>query len=420
MKNLSSVILACVAMPAFAGGPPKVSMREAMKYENQMVAAAAPQPVAPQAEKPYTQPVNKTEPCKLPTALNQIGRKNLRVYWDGDCKDGFAFGLGRDIFISDTSHIEQITVLNDSSPESERPFAFYDFVNPFSAYGSSNEARRTTYASTQQIVRNPDDSVSVTVATGEIGEAGRLSMRSSLFEPQKGTSNARKGEPEYFFWDYSAAPGASDQAVSILGIIDPKTNQPGGYRIVGYRNGLVQHQGPNGLVRLPQEYVDDLLGKIVEANTAISKASAATAQAQQLEREYFFAACKSDYSIQGVPAKDLPATREICTWREQWKEPYAKAQADYEQKLATAREQASVREQQLADQRDQQQLAMQQRAAANYAAWAAMTQSLQQTGNNVQQQNQQWLNYRGPQVQPIGQPSNQVVCTTFGRIVKCN
>jgi hypothetical protein len=94
-------------------------------------------------------------------------------------------------------------------------------------------------------------------------------------------------------------------------------------------------------------------------------------------------------------------------------------QANYEQKLAAAREQASVREQQLAGQRDQQQLAMQQQAAANYAAWASMSQSSQQTGNNVQQQTQQWLNYRAPQVQPIGQPSNQVVCTTFGRITKC-
>jgi hypothetical protein len=419
MKNLSLVILASMAMPAFASGPPKVSMREAMKYEIQIIAAAASQPVAPEAEMLYTQPANKTEPCKLPTTQNQLDRKNFRAYWDGDCKDGFAFGLGRDIAISETHRVDEITVHNHSSPEIERPAVIYDFVNNRSAYFGFVDATKTSHGSFQQIVRNPDGSINVTTNTGEASQAGQLVMRSSPFEPQKITLNARNGQPAYVFSDYSAVPTSSDQAVTAVSLGDPKSNQAVGYRIVGYRNGIVQHQGPAGLVRLPQEYVDHLAGKIAEANTAISKASAASARAQQVEREYLFAACKSEYSIQGVPLKDVPATREICTWREQWKEPYAKAQASYEQKMADARQQVSAREQQLALQRTQQQLAMQQQQAANAAAWAAMSQSWQHTNNSIQQQTQQLMNFQAPQVQPIGQPSNQIVCKTFGTITKC-
>jgi hypothetical protein len=419
MKSLSLVILASMAMPAFASGPPKVSMREAMEYENQIVAAAASQPVVLQAEMLYTQPVNQTEPCKLPTSQDQLHRKNFRAYWDGVCKDGFAFGLGRDIAISDTHHLEEITVHNHSSPEIERPSVSYDFVNNRSAYSGVVDATKTSHGSWQQIVRNPDDSISVTTNTGEASQAGQLAMSSSPFEPQKITSNARNGQPVYVFSDYSAAPTSSDQPASALAVFDPKSKQPVGYRIVGYRNGVVQHQGPAGLVRLPQEYVDHLVEKIVEVNTAVSKASAASARAQQMEREYLFAACKSDYSIEGVPPKDIPSTREICTWREQWKEPYAKAQASYEQKMADARQQVSAREQQLDLQRTQQQLAMQQQQAANAAAWAAMSQSWQHTNNSIQQQTQQLMNFQAPQVQPIGQPSNQIVCKTFGRITKC-
>jgi hypothetical protein len=419
MKSLSLVILASMAMPAFASGPPKVSMREAMKYENQIVAAVASQPAVLQAERLYTQPVNQTEPCKLPTSQDQLDRKNFRAYWDGVCKDGFAFGLGRDIAISDTHHQEEITVYNHSLPEIERPSVGYDFVNNTSAYSGVVDATRTSHGSWQTIVRNPDGSISVRTSTGEASQAGNLAMISSPLEPQKITLNARNGQPVYVFSDYSAAPTSSDQPVSVVSLGDPTSNQSVGYRIVGYRNGIVQHQGPAGLVRLPQEYVDHLVGKFAEANTAISKASAASARAQQLEREYLFAACKSEYSIQDVPIKDVPATREICTWREQWKEPYAKAQASYEQKMAAARQQAFTRDQQLAAQRTQQQLAMQQQQAANAAAWAAMSQSWQHTNNSIQQQTQQLMNFQAPQVQPIGQQSNQIVCTNFGRITKC-
>ena len=419
MKSLSLVILASMAMPAFAGGPPKVSMREAMKYENQIIAAAASQPVVPQAERLYTQPVNKTESCKLPTTQNQLDRKNFRAYWDGDCKDGFAFGLGRDIAISDTHHLEEITIHNHSSPEIERPVAHYDFINNTSAYSGVVDATETIHGYWQQIVRNPDDSIGVTTNSGEVSAAGQLAMLSSPFDPRKMTVNARKGEPVYVFEDHSAAPATSDQPAVMMGVRDPNSRQAVGYRIVGFRNGMVQHQGPAGLVRLPQEYVDHLLGKIVEASTAINKASAASARAQQVEREYLFAACKSGYIIRGLLMQDIPLTREICTWREKWKEPYAKAQASYEQKLADAREHVSVREQQLAVQRTQQQLAMEQQLAASAAAWASLSQSLQQTTNSIQQQTQQFMNYQAPQVQPIGQPGNQIVCTTFGRITKC-
>jgi hypothetical protein len=418
MKNLSLVILASMAMPAFAGGPAKVSMREAMKYENQITAAAASQPVAPQAETLYTQPVNKTEPCKLPTSQDQLERKSFRAYWDGDCKDGFAFGLGRDIAVSDTHHVEEITIHNHFSPEMERPAVGYDFVNNTS-YSGSVDATKAGYGHWQLFVRNPDDSIAVRTTTGEVSKAGQLIIVGSPFESTKGIVNARNGQPHYFLADFSAGPATSDQPAFTVGVLDPANGQPVGYRIVRYRNGIVQHQGSAGLVRLSQEYVDHLLGKIAEANAAIGKASAASMRAQQMEREYLFAACKSEYSIKGIPAVDLPITREICTWREQWKEPYAKAQASYEQKLADARQQVSAREQQLALERTQQQLAMQQQFAANAAAWQALSQSMQQTTNSIQQQTQQFMNYQAPQVQPIGQPRNPIVCKTFGNITKC-
>src|SRR5690606_40909204 len=82
MKNLALVILASMALPAFAGGLPKVSMKEAMKVENAIIAAAPKTAVAPVPAMLYTQPANHTEPCKLPTNQSQLDRRNFRAYWD--------------------------------------------------------------------------------------------------------------------------------------------------------------------------------------------------------------------------------------------------------------------------------------------------------------------------------------------------
>jgi hypothetical protein len=83
----------------------------------------------------YIQPLNKMKPCKLQASNEQIVRSNFKVYWAGDCKNGFALGLGRGIAISDTHHDEEITYhhgtgqyqLGDSS-------AFYNFAAKVAVY----------------------------------------------------------------------------------------------------------------------------------------------------------------------------------------------------------------------------------------------------------------------------------------------
>ncbi|MEJ2621070.1 MAG: hypothetical protein P8163_12615 [Candidatus Thiodiazotropha sp.] len=58
------------------------------------------------------QPKNKEEPCKLNVYYYPEDNKTLHsefdLSWDGECKDGLAHGLGREVEISKGSHIEQI------------------------------------------------------------------------------------------------------------------------------------------------------------------------------------------------------------------------------------------------------------------------------------------------------------------------
>jgi hypothetical protein len=424
-KRLALALLATtLALPAAAGGLPKVSMKEAMKVENAIIAAAPKPAVAPVPAMLYTQPANHTEPCKLPTNQSQLDRRNFRAYWDGQCKDGYAFGLGRDIAISDTHHVEEITVYNLSVPQDfPRTNVIVDFVNHTVGYGTSNQATRSGVGQWQMFVLNADGTLSLTINTGVARNGGGTAgMSTSPFDPTVTLKSSHAGQPTYYYADYTAVPGASDLPASYLAVVDPATNATVGYGVVRYRNGAVQYRGPNGPVRLAQEYQDHLLAKITEANAAIVDANAAVTKAQQLEREYLYAACKSDYVIAGVPAKDIPLTREICTWRDQFKDAYAKSDARWEQKKGELQFAANDRERQLAVQRAQQQQAMQQQAAANAAAWAALNQSTQQTTSLIQQQNQQLMNFTRSLTLPapaIVQPNTPVVCTQFGRIVKC-
>ena len=126
LVSIASVV-AC-ATSAYAGSKPKaINYQEASEFERSLLARPAAAPPPP--EKLYVQPANKTEPCKLPTTRDQLERPNFRAYWDGECRNGFAFGLGRDIAMSDTHHVEEITIHDGTGGDWSAPRVDYDFVN---------------------------------------------------------------------------------------------------------------------------------------------------------------------------------------------------------------------------------------------------------------------------------------------------
>lgn len=102
---------ACVSQPNIA----KVNELESFKYENAFQEEYKTNVVsdftnfnANQAEK-WLQPLNKKEKCKI---LFYYDKRNdwttsIKPYWDGDCKDGYAFGLGREFAKYDNGVVRQ-------------------------------------------------------------------------------------------------------------------------------------------------------------------------------------------------------------------------------------------------------------------------------------------------------------------------
>ena len=212
-------------------------------------------------------------------------------------------------------------------------------------------------------------------------------------------------------------PAASNQASKAIEILDGKTGTAGGVRIVQFRSGTVEHQkiGPGGQIveraAIPQEYVNHLLSKVAETQESIGIANASVQKAQQMEREYLYMACNGRHTIKGL---DNATATKICTWRNQFKEPYEKALAHYQQQMEQQRQQAALQEQQLAQQRMYQAQLAQQQAIANQQAWQSINNTLQNTANQINQQTQSLMNFQVPQVQPISPPGrNRVICSTL-------
>ncbi|MFT3761280.1 MAG: hypothetical protein QM761_01445 [Pseudoxanthomonas sp.] len=416
------IVLSGFAATAQCGSKPKsISYKEAAAFEQSLLARGSvplelPEPL-------YVQPINKREACKLPTSRDQLDRPNFRAYWDGECKNGFAFGLGRDIAISDTHHFEEITIHNGAEDYWPQISVDYNYVENAVSYA----VRGSKYPAQTSLMEKMDNSVAGfnTYQTLTIvDESGKeLILMTSPFSPKRIYINGSH-QVGYRFTDYSAVPvtsqGAAQFTVEILE--RGKGGVPGGVAIARYVNGVEQHfRVVNGVpaepVRLPADYVNHLLVKYQEVYSATSQAYTGLQRAQQIEREYLFKACNGKSGIEGL---DNATYTKICTWRDQFKEPYAAASANYQQKLESMRQQAATAEQQ---RQIQQQIAMQQQMLQqqqNQQRWNELNQSSQQLQQRTQQTLQGVMNMQVPQVQPVAPTGgSQIICHTIGSITTC-
>ncbi len=243
---LVAITAACANTAQYGAKTRAIDFAEASAFERTLTATAVP---APQQSIPelFTQPLNKKESCKLPTTQNQLERRNFRAYWDGQCKNGYAFGLGRDIAISDTHHLEEITVHDGTGSNLKSPTVSYDFVNNKVNYIVPGEKYPASSWYSEDIRAN-ENNFFISYSIGTTDESNnRAGMSYSPFMATRFFINER-GNISYKFTDNSALPVVDPSSVSFLmEILDPKTNMAGGVAIVRYGNGQVRHVKLKGI-----------------------------------------------------------------------------------------------------------------------------------------------------------------------------
>jgi hypothetical protein len=429
ITTLFAIAVTCT-LSACATGPRQVDMAEVVSMEGKVGYHDAQRLAQQQSEKIYVQPMNKKEQCKLPSTPDLLARKNFRTYWDGECKNGYAYGLGREIALSDTNHLEEIIVYGGVGDSKMQPMRMIDFVQNISHYGTysptSNE--RTFYI---ERIENQGANFSIQSSIGAIDQQGNLvRLDSSPLHPAIYTLYQPNTGPAYWMEDYSALPAPSDQGQLAVYAVDPSTEKPIGFRIVRFRNGVVQHQrlAADGsiaeLVHLPKAYAERLVSNINEAQAVVQKSKGDIAKAQAMEREYLHMACSAGYSIKGVPAKDMKVARKICTWRDQWKEPYAKAEAKYKHEMLQKQQEVDRVQQQRALVAAQQAQAAALENAAFAASMANLNQTMQQQNYNLLQQinqsNMQMMNQNNQMMNAwTPQPNKTTFCHAMGSQIIC-
>jgi flagellar biosynthesis GTPase FlhF len=434
------VLSAAGCAVAFAQSAKSISFADATSYENALVVKDRPSIERPKML--YSQPVNKKVPCKLPTSEDQLARNNFRSYWDGQCKNGYAFGLGRDIAISDTHHVEEITIHNGTSDhDSNQSSVYFDFVNGFVAYQVSGEKYPAHVSFTEYIKHSLYD-LKLDYVVRKVDEDGKEStnMYSPFrFERVYGNINGGVG---YKFTEHMF-PYLVDTSVPtfVAEVIDPKTGNAGGVSVVRFGKYQLKHFLVEGTqkspVTAPDEYVNHLREKLAEVTSAVSTVNVESAR--KMEREYLYFACNGKHSISGL---DKNISSKICTWRDQFKTPYKNAENKFKQELERlqqkaelaeeqkrSQEQQQARYRQLAEERQaaQQQLAAQQEALNRRQEQQEMRElgnAIGQWGQQMQFAGQQMLQsvqmQRAPQLmpfEPLG--GNRINCVTVSNVTNC-
>lgn len=333
----------------------------------------------------YVQPANKTEPCKLPTSQEQIDRGNFRAYWDGQCKGGFAYGLGRDIAISNTHHYEEITIYGDNGTTIDAPSVHYDFVHNVVGY-KVNGSEVLEYAYFKETITSEPGSF---IVQYELGEVDGTEANIAYWSPFNSVSYLQNSSGGVVYrYSVDKAPPTNTDATFVSETLDGRSGDLGGFAAVKYANGQVRHfdvrGGQKEQVVLPQEYISIITAKYKEAENAISQASKKIERAKMIEKEYFHLACNGKHEIRGL---EKEVATKICTWREQFHEPFEVAQKQYSDYLEKINKEARSQEEQ---RRIQEQLEYQERMAraAERQAEAAEGANFQNLLNSFNQNKQ--------------------------------
>lgn len=421
---------------AFAQQGNPIDYAEASAFERSLLSKN----VSPlqHSEKQFTQPVNQKVPCKLPTSSDQLARRNFRSYWDGECKDGFAHGLGRDIAISDTHHVEEITVHNGTGEGYKGlPSVGYDFVNNTVNYRVGGEKYPESSFFSESIQSSMERFLVVYRAGREDALGNVLYTEFSPFGPVRYFMYKANALVYRFMENTVPATGALTDAIFVADTLDATTGTVGGVAVVRFGSAQVQHFKINGNQRtpvvLPPEYVAHLNEKLSSVDLAAKGANVDSAR--QMEREYLYMACNGKYAIDGL-SKDVSS--KICSWRDQFKAPYAEAVAKSKLDLAQlkqkveAAEQHRQKQQLVAQQIAGQQAAAEQSAAQYSAAQEALNRrqsqqdavnALEQIGQQMQNAGNQMLQnvqrQPAPQIGSWGRNSGRVNCVTVGTITSC-
>lgn len=373
----------------------------------------------------WVQPDNKQEPCKLWFQGEEEYWKGpgTSVYWDGDCKDGYAFGLGRE-FVESIERGLQADLASYGTPGEEPDYyykAAYDdhhylYISKVNAkndsftHGSkgvaiSNPGTRdfyiseiTWYWNTQERAQNYQYDFSFTGRTRFV----------RTYSPDKAIIFNLSNNPSDA---YRRSVTFIDGPIELASVVD-------------YGNGVVNHysrkKGITTQVTLPENVLGFLDNEGPTAVSTLSTIESSLVGSKRAMSIYKRKICKSDVSVDFMadtiygriclPEGDLtPYSEQISQYQQEQQELWAKAEKRRQEQQQLA-----------AQQRDAAARRAAQARAETAEAIAELGDSMTEFNKNATSFTQSLMNQQAPAVNMNGSSSTQTNCVMVSNIINCN
>ena len=416
---------------------------------------------APKLEVVWVQPRNKKEPCKVYVEysdINPLKDYSYKLFWDGECKNGYAYGLGREIEKANLTDRWQIGIYDKGQPKGSS--IYNDILHSNYGEGESNYG-----ASSHQIIRRVFEKNGDINVFYETGTSGNLKEPALLIVTSPFLDNAkilRKIYPN-FRYEYIDFTNNPDSQKEFKFAIFNKENNKNGWSYEKFKNGNIkgyvydnekevsfidQEQQSNNILKqcrrfgdgsilcpgnktyrtlnefnnkfdlnssnevvLPSKFYNRLENIIKEINDAANSALSFQNNAQLIKKQYLRKICKESLKIDFM---DNDEYKELCENKYE-KELFAKINAKFqkitEEKIAKLEEQRFNQQQAKEEQYRQQLLAIERQKLAAQQSQARAAQDTADAANQANFQNS--LNNLNQQLQN-NSPKFYNVTPTFG------
>lgn len=347
---------------------------------------------SPVLKETYRQPSNKKEPCKVwfgYTEDNQwFKEESYKIFWDGECINGYADGLGREIEKDTLMDKWGLAIYKDGKPTY---YIINDVLRNDTFEGIDDKSQQISYGVRAQITEKMGDIDLVNIAVAyNKNDKVALSSRTSPF--WNGSYQLVKAYPnfKYVYANYQNDDEAKYDFQFFL--TDHKNRN--GWAIEKLKNNdkLLTGEYANNkgqLVDLPSSYNAKADEIIKEINEAQQKSYQAKEQAQLVKKQYMKKICKDTVKVNFMDNDDYKL---ICNNYQKEKELFTKINDKLErltkEKIARLEQQRYTAQQQKEEQYRQQQLAIErERLAAQQAQARAAQQAVDDAAWNNTMQN---------------------------------
>jgi hypothetical protein len=383
-KQTGILMSGTLIFSACAGQPDRVSEKEVSKYETKYLQEYE------KIKNNYTdnsivkwiQASNKTKPCKVfvgTSKKNDITTDSeFKIFWDGECKNGYAYGLGREFERGTLISSDSIAIYSGKKEEPKYYVYKYNLDNIL----LEGDLKNNYFVKT--IIKDENLDFDISYEYGFFGSKSKPYLI-AYSSPFKDYIVYIKGYPNFGYRITDFTNDEFDERKHEFSVLDFQSNKVNGFGFQLNKNHIrYSGEKSNGqLVRsvyLPRTYINKADNILSEVQNAGQKALEAQKQAWVVKKQYKKRICKDSVKVNFI---DDDEYKSICNEDKY----FARLKEKVSKKLAKINLQKDKKRQQ----RQQQQLITIRQREANARARAAaaaenanLIQSMQNADQNFQ------------------------------------